>query len=1729
MKILAISFIFLLLVSLSSYAWWDGNWLYRQEVSINNTQNSNNLTDFQVAVNLTYNSKMQPDFSDIRFTWYNSSDGSEIQIPYWIEDKVNSQWAYIWIKVPFISANSYEKIYVYYGNLSYVNFDGIYSGINPKLTTPYGLYDTGAFVFSFYENFNGTSLNTSKWTTIGSGGTLTINNSLNITGSCCIELRSLNIFNSSILEGYGFATKQSQTYAWADFFGWRSSTSSSTNSWFTLYNNNYYSYGRQSSGSYYTSSTNIFAGTYQIFGILNDGSIASYYINYTRQPTTYNMYSPTNNITIRNGGSDTVFLHWVRVRKYSLVEPSLSFKQIQNKYFNIDIYSPEEKIYTFNWNQENKIPINFTIYGKSAIYDIKIYENNNLIYLNETYENNTNIIFYREYNLSSYNLTIFVNDSTNNFQFYKSILFTVKDLKYFLYRKEVFIDNTQNSNNLTDFQVAVNLTYNSKMQPDFSDIRFTWYNSSDGSEIQIPYWIEDKVNSQWAYIWIKVPFISANSYEKIYVYYGNLTPVSNESNGDAVFEFFDDFDDGIYNTTKWSTPVQGPGTYNESNGVLNLTVTGNTAPYRALSKTYTCQNCTIEQKVKYVYTTATPHLMIYFRQSVSGSNSEFTLRGGSLNDFYFYDGSYRNQTTLVSSLTINKWYFMQVKANGAFVYGYYYRYDNGENKYITSNNFGVTQSGYVGPGVWSAITTLFVDWFRVRKYSPVEPSISFGKEEISSTFYWIKTYDLNNNPESYFFTNQTIKIKAKINSVQTPLITITNESEDIFVNSENMISENGIDIWNYSFNTSISGWYNLIISSGGVNKTIKYLFYVSDPWQSETKDSYGNNFPFRIQVNISEINGYERIFEPIDININFNYLADKDSIRVAYYNGSSYLTVPHEIYNLTLNNNYVSNANLIWQITIPNNTNKTFYIYYSRAPLQFEFNTDLFYNSSSNTIENSLYKIFLNFSRGGAIDNIYQKLNNRFLKSNLEFIQKSPWIMTPSSVYQISNINPGTNNSSLINTSFFIFYNTYGETDISRFNLTYTFYPHINYFILETNTSSKATTNWEIYRDQYLFLNKMFNFISYRNSSGNIINTSISSISNLYNLSWVSIYDSNNISFGIIFLNDIKTKICDPVYDFVNDLNYLIISKKDCSSSLSVTPSDYFYSKVAIIPHATSIEEVDNIYNILTNPVLKSIGVSETFDTAPPKYSNISYNATNDTSDAICSSYWTDNLQFDYAMIIVNSSAYNNITTYKISGIYNESWINYTISSDLLEAGQISCNITVFDIAGNSNSTIITFNVNDATPPYFSNITNFPNNQADIDPNSEIEVIVNFTEYTDIDKAILQYRNLFGEWQNITMIRDSNTTFNFIYKAKFTPISEGIWQYRIFSSDTLGNTNISDIINVSVFWDYTWEITPETFGISSGQFNTNITLGILNITNTGDFPLSFKIISNWENKNELFINNTTEGDSGFEFYLENKTSELFEIKLTAKTVERIDNLNINIYALNSSATPQNKTINATIISYAGGPFLYVTILQYNLSVTQGDSNIELKARVQNKGNETATNVWLAWVLPERWAISFGYQNITSYYLNVNDILESNILVSIAENAPTGIKTLYAISGCEENKTGVASVQVVVNPKPTNQTIEIPGPSGPPPSGPAQALSPTQKQKIFQTEEIYHITRGKEKNFTLKVENPFSYPLSIDSIKISGLLAQYLDIIPKTALINTNDYKNFTILITAPAY
>ena len=95
--------------------WWNSNWLYRRNITITELSGKN-LTDYQVLINLTYDSDMQSDFSDIRFTWYNATDGTETEASYYVDDYVSSNYADVWVKVPEIPANGSTTVYVYYGN-----------------------------------------------------------------------------------------------------------------------------------------------------------------------------------------------------------------------------------------------------------------------------------------------------------------------------------------------------------------------------------------------------------------------------------------------------------------------------------------------------------------------------------------------------------------------------------------------------------------------------------------------------------------------------------------------------------------------------------------------------------------------------------------------------------------------------------------------------------------------------------------------------------------------------------------------------------------------------------------------------------------------------------------------------------------------------------------------------------------------------------------------------------------------------------------------------------------------------------------------------------------------------------------------------------------------------------------------------------------------------------------------------------------------------------------------------------------------------------------------------------------------------------------------------------------------------------------------------------------------------------------------------------------------------
>ena len=148
-------------------AWWNESWIYRKRIDISNPGGSD-LTDFQISFTLdtTDTNKFQSNCEDLRIT---GVDGN--LLPFWIEENnpgcgdANTK---VWVKLPSIPSSG-TYIYAYYGNPS---------------ASQSSEHD-GNKVFEFFDDFSGTSLNTTKWqktnggTPVFSSGTLTITATIN--------------------------------------------------------------------------------------------------------------------------------------------------------------------------------------------------------------------------------------------------------------------------------------------------------------------------------------------------------------------------------------------------------------------------------------------------------------------------------------------------------------------------------------------------------------------------------------------------------------------------------------------------------------------------------------------------------------------------------------------------------------------------------------------------------------------------------------------------------------------------------------------------------------------------------------------------------------------------------------------------------------------------------------------------------------------------------------------------------------------------------------------------------------------------------------------------------------------------------------------------------------------------------------------------------------------------------------------------------------------------------------------------------------------------------------------------------------------------------------------------------------------------------------------------------------------------------------------------------------
>jgi len=96
-------------------------------------------------------------------------------------------------------------------------------------------------------------------------------------------------------------------------------------------------------------------------------------------------------------------------------------------------------------------------------------------------------------------------------------------------KKPIVVKTTKN---ITNYQLFINVTYDSDMNSDFSDLRFVDKTQSK----EYVYFIQNKVDGSYADIWVRGNFTTDNG-TQIYMYYNNSLATS-ESDAKKVFDFF---------------------------------------------------------------------------------------------------------------------------------------------------------------------------------------------------------------------------------------------------------------------------------------------------------------------------------------------------------------------------------------------------------------------------------------------------------------------------------------------------------------------------------------------------------------------------------------------------------------------------------------------------------------------------------------------------------------------------------------------------------------------------------------------------------------------------------------------------------------------------------------------------------------------------------------------------------------------------------------------------------------------------------------------------------------------------------------------------------------------------------------------------------------------------------------------------------------------------------------
>ena len=598
----------------------DGNsYKYRLKVKVTE-KSGQDLTDYQVKVTINTAWLVSKGYAtssgnEVRFT-----DDQGSLLSFWRENDFNQEETIYWVKVPSIPANSTVDIYMY--------FDPDLTGV-PDASDPDSTFD-------FFDDFDGSSLDTNKWDmhewTAGSHYYEVVNSELHVYA-----------YSPNDPSGYAFSTKE-PIIDLVNHPGYRIEVKSR---WANL---DYVRGGGDVVGVRVMDApfgTSVSDGRGLAVNLYGD-----YYVVIRRYSWTSGSYSTTySNVSDKTSGT----AQWVIIVTRSSVNFSLS------------------GTYSHSWTP-SALP--------QKAYYLRLY--------------------------------VIVDYWTN----------PVKTDSYFdlvLVRKYV------------DPEPEAKPETIEKCRSDFGDIRFT----ADDGVTELPYWMEEKVDGDYAVFWVKVPSIPASpDTATIYIYYGNPSATTT-SNGEATFILFDDFETDTTDNYAWVNPYAYAGwsigsySYDSVNKRVSITTGDNIAIGAKLG--LNLENLAVS--ADFLATTYYPNgdvLAISVRYT--DPNNQYQGRVSSQYDAIIHKVVAGTGTTIASvarHFALNTKHRVELR-----IYGTHIELWVDDSLILSAEDSDITGAG--DAVICMGQADGWMDNFRIRKYIYPEPTHgAWGSEEVPPVAYEI--------------------------------------------------------------------------------------------------------------------------------------------------------------------------------------------------------------------------------------------------------------------------------------------------------------------------------------------------------------------------------------------------------------------------------------------------------------------------------------------------------------------------------------------------------------------------------------------------------------------------------------------------------------------------------------------------------------------------------------------------------------------------------------------------------------------------------------------------------------------------------------------------------------------------------------------------------------------------------------------------------------------------------